>query len=395
MATDLGGVHTLITGLNGHGKTLFAVAEILRYVPGSKLTTTTGASVERRLCVSGIPGLMLEHELVDAEEVNPERFEDKWREHVREPGTPPLDVHRLVNNWWTWAQPGDVIVVDEAQRCFRPFASGRRVPMFIEKLETARHYGVQFLYLTQGPALLHTNVRNLVGPHLHVERIFGTARVLVREWPKCSNPDRIKFAATRYWRHDRKAFQLYTSAQLHTRFGARLPFAVFGLVGALVVLAVLGWYLKARLFPGAEQLDSQAKPASAASAPRPVPLGAMASAQQPGTAGALLARPLAVGAPVKDREPYAGIGLHLAGAWFEAGREVAYFSMSIDGATVGTLTLAQLGRAGYAWRSYGPCAGVLIFGERERAVTCDAPMQKAQPLAAPLAPQAGASAPSV
>lgn len=384
--SKLGGVHTLITGLNGQGKTLYLVGEVMRGLVKETLEIELGRRVPRRLCVSGIRGLVIEHQVIDAPPTDPEKYVDTWRDQVREPGFPVVpDVHRMVQNWWLWCEPGDVIVVDECQRVFRPFAAGRRIPMFIEKLETARHYGVQFVYVTQHPSLLHTNVRNLVGPHWHIARVLGGVRTVVYEWPVATNPDRTKSATKRFWKHDKSAFGLYESSQLHTKFGQKIPFAVFGLVGGLAVLGGAAWFLKERLFPSAEQIAARSKQSQAAPGQAAAPgqfqtpdfgqAPGRPGAQRPGQAGAVdgWRREYRVGPAVPDREPWAGYGVHLAGSWTMGNVVRAVFSLSVDGRVVATVSLADAGRAGYAWRSYGPCAGVLIFGGRERPVGCDTP----------------------
>lgn len=173
------GVHSLVTGLNGAGKTLYTVATKLRDVPNQTIEYR-GEKINRRLVVGGIRDLLIEHEMMDVPELDPESWRDEWADKKREPGTEPVDdVLCTILNWWLWCKPGDVIVVDECQRVFRPMPSGKRVPMFINKLETARHYGVEFIYLTQHPQLLHVNVRKLCGPHEDVRRIFGSNRVMV------------------------------------------------------------------------------------------------------------------------------------------------------------------------------------------------------------------------
>lgn len=373
-----GGVHSLVTGLNGHGKTLYTVAEKLRPLVGTTIEYKD-QQIERRLVIGGIRNLLLPHELMEVPAIDPETWKDEWRDHKREPGEPPHDVLCTAVNWWLWCMPGDVIVIDECQRLFRPMASGRRVPMFIEKLETARHYGVQFVYITQHPQLLHTNVRNLVGPHEHVRRIFGASRTVVYQWDHCTHPDRIKNATKRIWQHDKKAFGLYKSAEVHTSFKQRLPLAVWGLVLAAVLLVYLLWMLWGRMqdrFKGEQPSQTAAAPAGQASpaqAPAAVPGGAAGPAGLQNIAWPVVN----VAAKVVDREPYSDRAVHLDGCW-SAGDPLpkCLFGISINGRRLATVTTAQLLAAGYSWRLVAPCSGLLIFGERERPVTCDTPASK-------------------
>nr|DAU36214.1 MAG TPA: zonular occludens toxin [Inoviridae sp.] len=256
----------LTTGVPGAGKTLYTVAKVLRPMVGETLEYQ-GKHVPRRLMIGGIPDLLLEHEPIDVQTIDPESYRDEWSSMRRDPGEPALDVPHRADNWWLWCQPGDLIVIDECQRLFRPFASGRKIPGFIAKLETHRHYGVDFVLITQHPQLLHTNVRNLVGRHQHVRRMFGGKGTIIYEWDHCTHPDKIKTAGVTYWRHDKSAFGLYKSAEVHTKpkVGAVWPIYVL----AFAVLAFIGlgyrFYAK-RLHP-----DQTPVVASAPGATVPLP----------------------------------------------------------------------------------------------------------------------------
>lgn len=192
---------TLITGTPGSGKTLFAVSQLL-----------AGEFKTRRLLVSGIDGLTLPHELLDEDGVR------RWPELV---------------------QPGDVVVIDEVQRLWRPRPAGAKVPDDIAKLETHRHLGVDFVVITQHPMLLDQNVRRLVGRHIHVRRIFGARAALLYEWDHASEPGRTKDATTRSFRYPRSAFALYKSAEVHTRQRFRKPLY---LLAPVVAAGLIAWF---------------------------------------------------------------------------------------------------------------------------------------------------------
>lgn len=230
----------LTTGVPGAGKTLYTVSQVLLPLCDAPIDIN-GSMVNRRLMIGGIPDLLIEHEIIEVPQVNQDEYKDEWTAYAREPGTPPLDVPNRADNWWLWCRPGDVIVIDEAQRLFRPFAAGRRVPQFIAKLETHRHYGVDFYIITQHPQLIHTNVRNLVGVHRHVRRMFGGMSTVIYEWDHCTHPDRTKNASVNYWRHDKNAFKLYKSSQLHTKTKTAFPVVLVVLVLAVLVAGFLGW----------------------------------------------------------------------------------------------------------------------------------------------------------
>lgn len=192
---------TLITGTPGSGKTLFAVSQLL-----------AGEYKARRLLVSGIEGLTLPHELLDDEGIR------RWPELV---------------------QPGDVVVIDEVQRLWRPRAAASKVPDDIATLETHRHLGVDFVLITQHPMLLDQNVRRLVGRHMHVRRIFGAGAALLYEWDHASDPGRTKDATTRSFRYPRSAFSLYKSAEVHTRQRMRKPLY---LLAPVVAAGLIAWF---------------------------------------------------------------------------------------------------------------------------------------------------------
>lgn len=412
------GVHNLVTGLNGHGKTLYVVATKLRPLADATVTYK-GQQIPRRLINGGIPELLLEHELMEVPVIDPELFVDEWATVIRKPGMPPVRWVRkvVINpktqamgyvtcdetdegaeplvytalNWWAWCEPGDVIVIDECQRLFRPMASGRRVPQFIAQLETARHYGVEFIYMTQHPQLLHVNVRNLVGPHEDVRRIFGTSHVMVYQWDKVSNPDRINKATGRKWKHDRTAYGLYKSSELHNKFSMRLPLAAFVLIPALLFIAYCVWrYQTSHPDPA-----KVAPTVSSAKSPAPSPAAGTITAAAP-TASAPGGRPsrtfpaLDVEPVVLDREPYAGRGLQIEGGYLLDGQPFAIFGLVQDGHRIATVTLAELVRAGYAYTSIGPCAGLLRFRDQERVLSCG-PRGQAPGAASPALPASGAA----
>ena len=92
------GVHNLVTGLNGHGKTLYVVATKLRPLADATVTYK-GQQIPRRLINGGIPELLLEHELMEVPVIDPELFVDEWATVIRKPGMPPVRwVRKVVIN---------------------------------------------------------------------------------------------------------------------------------------------------------------------------------------------------------------------------------------------------------------------------------------------------------
>lgn len=309
------------------------------------------------------------------------------------PAIPDLNVkHDLLADARRWHEPGEVadgsvIVIDEAQDLWRQRPSGSKIPPEIAAMETHRHRGLDIIVLTQAPNLLDQNLRGLVGRHIHL-RDMGVFGRRWNEWfdqvGETTTPSGLKAAPVqKSWKLPTEAFQHYTSASVHIKPQRSIPRTVITLAVCAVLLCVGVWYAYKSI---KGKID-------AAQQPSLVPASTVAGkpAQSPGAALASVSTRtvLAVSAPVKMREPYAGFGLHLAGQWTHGTERRAYFALSIEGRQVALLRDADLYRAGYGWRDYGPCAGVLIFAGLERVVRCDAPV----PASRVAGPQAAASAP--
>lgn len=214
----------LITGQPGSGKTLMTVGRFIKELMGQKLKDEKGNEIERRLCVDGIPALALDHQPL-AETV----VEDK-QISVRDEGCG-------LGNWWEWCKPGDLIVIDEVQRYTRPRALGTKPPKMVTELETHRHKGVDFIFITQSPALIDQNIRRLVNRHQHVRRLFGGARAIVYDWDGCQNDtSRVSSAVSkRLMPYPKDAYKLYRSSELHTKQKQAIPAWVI-----VPVLAIAG-----------------------------------------------------------------------------------------------------------------------------------------------------------
>lgn len=220
----------LVTGVPGSGKTAWLVNEL-----------ATGKYQNRPLYVDGIPELTLNHELIEEGGQN-----------------------------WHKAPDGSVIVVDEAQRVFRPRPAGSKVPEYVSALETHRHKGHDLFVVTQHPNLLDANLRRLVGRHIHI-RVTAMGRYWY-EWPECKDPEskaaRAESASGRYTL-PKKAFGLYKSSELHTKIKRRVPAFVWVLGAAVVGLGLLGLQAKRAIDSKVEtshQVTSSAPAAEAAGA---------------------------------------------------------------------------------------------------------------------------------
>lgn len=241
---------TLITGAPGSGKTLYTVDKLLQQLVGTtvKGQDEDGNTVEYpRTIYSNINGLLIDHELIDAE----------WLQALHQNRT-----------------TGAVVVFDEVQRVWPNRPTGSKKPAAVEYLETHRHDGIDLIIMTQNPQLLDPAVRALVGRHLHMRRVGSMGAAIVYEWDACSNALNFKSAFTKHpYRYSRKAYKLYRSAKVHTKQQRRLPFvtwmALAGLAGALYMWPQLMGNITSK---GSKPAEISKQPASTAPAPAAVPL---------------------------------------------------------------------------------------------------------------------------
>jgi len=191
---------TLFTGSPGAGKT----ASLVNFL--SKLEVG-----DRPLFVDGLDGLTLPHSVVDA------------------------------NEWHTALPDGAILVIDEAQRVWRPRGVGSKVPLSVSELETHRHRGIDIFITTQSPKLLDSNVRGLIGRHVHI-RDTGILGRYWYEWPECNDSMNWKSCINkRRMKLPKKAFSLYKSASLHTVPVRGVPRALIVGFVALLAFLVLGY----------------------------------------------------------------------------------------------------------------------------------------------------------
>lgn len=305
------------------------------------------------------------------------------------PSIPELKIeHKLLANAKEWALPGviedgSLVVCDEAQELWRIRPSGSKVPEEVASMERHRHRGTEMIFLTQAPNLLDQNLRGLVNRHIHL-RDMGVYGRRWNEWfEEVSDVGRSGLKAApvqKKWKLPPKdVLALYRSASMHVRTRRTVPpVLMLAIVGALG-LAWLIWRgyasINAKIHPMDPGLTVKAPGATAR--PMEPPMQKM--------------RALFATVKIPDREPYAGLGVHVAGAFRGPSVLRSWFNLSVDGRVVGTVADRELQAAGYAIRWVAPCSVVLIFGERERFVTCDAPVSKPAPPMAGMGPERPAS----
>lgn len=275
----------LVTGTPGAGKTCYAVAKRIIGESGKTVAveSPTGSvdMVERRIIVAGIRDLAVPHErlphTLTGERVSVTEIEtwnavdkDGEPDFKRLPGDPAHLVPASLFNWWLWCRPGDLIVCDEVQFIIPRGTLGKTPPHYIKSLEIHRHYGVDFLFITQSPQLLDATIRNLVGLHRHIRSVMGSPLCLVYEWDHASNTERITNASKRFYRRKAAYFKLYKStvAVVKPPSSGRMIFWALPLL--LAAFLAFGSHLKSKFSPPAPSapfsaLSDQALPAGSVS----------------------------------------------------------------------------------------------------------------------------------
>jgi zona occludens toxin len=195
----------LFTGLPGNGKTLYALSFVKEWSERDN----------RPVFYSGIADLKLPWTEIDPE---------KWFE----------------------CPPNSIIVIDECQRVFRPRTISKDVPEHVSKLETHRHLGVDLVLITQHPMLADSSIRRLVGNHKHIVRTFGSLRATIHEWgsvkDNCDKSSGRTDSIKHFWKFDKKAFDYYKSAEVHTvKRSIPMKVYMFFCLPLLIIAAI--WYM--------------------------------------------------------------------------------------------------------------------------------------------------------
>lgn len=202
---------------------------------------------------------------------------------------------------WYKCPPESIVIIDEAQRIFRPRPAGSAVPEFESHLETHRHYGIDLILITQHPRLLSVGVRSLAGRHLHAVRHFGLELSTIHEWASCHmNVDSRVDSVKHRFKFRKEVYSWYKSAEAHTQ-RRQIPIKVWVLLLLPIVilsLVAFAWfYVKRHYYSGS------APPSSSHPAALTAPPGAPARASSGSSSRVDLAeylrsyRPRVVGLP--------------------------------------------------------------------------------------------------
>lgn len=227
----------LITGVPGSGKTSSLVSMLMSDKSLTEYKDKDEQIKSRPIFINGISELQLDHQPLFDEQITQQPFQD-------------------------WLPYGSLVVIDEAQRLFGTRPASVKVPEYIQALALHRHHGLDIILLTQHPSFLDSFVRKLVQRHMHIS-IKPIGRKLY-EWNECvDNPDspgQIARAIERQFNLPKKAFQMYKSAEVHTKPKRRLPKSIFIVLALLIFVVFLGFVITGRMkerFSGTEQVQHE------------------------------------------------------------------------------------------------------------------------------------------
>jgi len=246
---------TLITGAPGAGKSAALVSLLKELAKG------------RAVYSHGIPDLKIDHQ--------------------------PLDEP---NRWHETVPDGSIIVIDEVQNVWRPKGPGQGVPPDIQALEVHRHRGLDFYIVTQSPRLVHTNVRALVGRHVHLRDVGFLGRYWY-EWPECAENCSASWKQAplkKRYKLPKAIFGEYKSASVHVKPVRSFPVMLVVAIFALIATAALAWYVSGSIMkktetskpflnaPGQPQAKATPTPAPTVEhVETPPPVGSVPSAYDP------------------------------------------------------------------------------------------------------------------
>lgn len=219
---------TLITGGPGTGKTAWLLNLLLDLIKNEP---------QKLLFIHGVRNLRgIRHETIYCRSQLCDicRAQDSAIKDRAKNDNPP----KYVEKWFEWKEPNSLIVIDEVQRIWRPMHGSQVPPESISSLETHRHYGVDFILISQGPHLFHNFIRQLVGRHIHlVAKWHGRKEY---EWPECKQDVQSRSdAVERSYTLPKRVYSHYDSAEVHTKQDKRKPLAFYAVI-VLMLFAVIG-----------------------------------------------------------------------------------------------------------------------------------------------------------
>jgi len=342
---------TIITGIPGMGKTSLLVSMMMEE------QKKEGGG--RPFFVMGVPDLQLDHSKCPPIK--------EWTERRPDPDDP-----ELMLPYFTFP-PNAIVVIDEAQRVYRPRAAGSKVPDHVAAFETHRHTGVDFWLLTQKPMLIDANIRELCGRHIHIRpTILGR---YLYEWPEFadvkSKSDR-DLASKRRFSPPKKAFGQYKSSVLHVKHKFRLNNLVLLAAAGIIASAYFGYDLYQLYQRKTQQPQAQAEEKT--EQPTQGLLEAMTPQLQQLKRENELAQPVAVQATPKVQpvHPFQDYAFIMRGTIEFRGKQRILFQLKNHSNNVIDINSDELQELGYIIRLVNTCSALLFFQGATVVSGCEA-----------------------
>lgn len=147
----------------------------------------------------------------------------------------------FVENYPDWFKAHFLIVVDEVQRIWTQ-SNGSNCTEAISRLQTHRHYGLDFWLVSQSPKLIHADVKAMIGRHVHL--VSNWAGRKQYEFPECrENTASRSDAVVRNYKLPSEIFKFYKSAEVHTKQEKRKPLSFYFVIGIFVTFFCLAGYM--------------------------------------------------------------------------------------------------------------------------------------------------------
>lgn len=210
------------TGLPGEGKTLVTLDRLIKeYDQDLKKNKDDPDHIIRPVYYYN----------VDLSEYGREKLKD-WH---------PLTEEQV--KLWYELPIGSKILIDECQTIFRPLPQGKEKPLYYTKLETHRHRGYDLFLITQSIKLIDMSVRELVTYHGYIERRFNTSQCTLwvgKRWQAETALKKDPRADQRPYKHNKKVFEYYSSAQMHT-IKTKIPLKLKILIPLVILTLAFGY----------------------------------------------------------------------------------------------------------------------------------------------------------
>lgn len=222
---------TLITGVPGAGKTLWAVSQLRDKIKGDY--------ANRKVFAHGINELKIETTSI-----------------------PDGQTIHTMHEWLKWPEyQGSVVIIDESQHIFPPRSSNSKAPELVEWLHVHRHFGIDLILITQMPQRIDKQVRDLVGAHYHIHMNKLGFRVRYF-WDYCANNPKSESRDAQKFIHklDKSAQDLYKSASVHTKADKPKSKLVYIVPMAILAVPILGYNAYKTL--GGNDVEQTAKTAA-------------------------------------------------------------------------------------------------------------------------------------